>query len=228
VKRDDCRMLRSLFNAHGWFIVTSKNKLYMKLRHRMELHKFPYIHEKNWLDIPELYLEAPQGSSLFQTPTEKDYTEQNRESIQKKYQDMVQSIKQAKSHTHVEPWKDDAKIWSKILFSEPKPKKDTYFWNICNDDYNSFVSHIATNQHRLSSYSENLALYYDKIDQINLSLQSDLIDEVESLSSPRLEKFSDTPEKSSKEDSSLDNRIHKLNQLVNNILYRDKPEEGKL
>lgn len=111
---------------------------------------------------------------------------------------------------------------SKILITEPKPKKDTYFWSIWNEDYRSFLDHIATNQHRLSSYADNLAFYYDKIDEINSQLQADMINEVDSLSSPAIEKYDDTPDKSSKEDSSLDNRIQNLNQLVNNILYRDK------
>lgn len=39
-RRDDWRLLRSWINEHGCFIVTSKRKLYMKLRHRMEFHRF--------------------------------------------------------------------------------------------------------------------------------------------------------------------------------------------
>lgn len=107
--------------------------------------------------------------------------------------------------------------------------KDTYFWDIWNDDYNSFISHIATNQHRLSSYAENLSVYYDKIDEINSQLQSDLINEIKDFPSPKNHEYDESPDKSFWEDSVLDNRIENLNKLVNNILYggRKSKAEGK-
>ena len=122
-KRDDWRMLRSLVNGHGCFIVTSWKKIYMKLRHRMEFHKFSsLIDQRGKLDIPKLYLKASKGSSLFQTPTEIDYTLKKEVKIEKMYEDMIWNIKQGGVHKPVTPWKDNDKMWSKILLDEFKPK----------------------------------------------------------------------------------------------------------
>ena len=181
------------------------------------------------LDIPKLYMDAPRGSSLFQTPTEIAETVKNHDRIVQKYNDTILRYKSSKLGQNLVSWATDDKKLSKKQIAEPKPKKDTHFCGIWNDDYKSFRSHIATNQHRLRSYSDSLASFYDKIDCINTELQEQMINDIESISSPKVEKYEEIPEKSSKEGSSLDDRLQNLNQLVNNILYRDvKPfEKGR-
>lgn len=132
------------------------------------------------------------------------------------------------------PWSNHIKLWSKLLFAEPKPKKDTYFWWICNDDYDSYISHITTNQHKLSSYAENLAVYYDTIDMINSELESELIHKFVSIPSPEKEERLLVSEESKSEEilenieiSHIESRLSYLNEMIDNILYGGNSKPSK-
>lgn len=132
----------------------------MKMRHRMEVHKFGRDLTTKKYEIPKLCMNAPFGTSLFQTPLELQHSLENKDKIESKYRGMVDKLKNKGNARPLTPCSNNDKICSQILIAEPKPKKDTYFCCICNEDYHSYISHIATNQHKLSSYADNLAQYY--------------------------------------------------------------------
>lgn len=224
-KKDDSRLLRSLVNGEGWLIVTSRKKIYMKMRHRMEFHKFSKDQTTKKFEIPRLCLDAPLGTSLFQTPSEFNYSLEHKVKIEDKYKGMIQKLQNKHNTKPPTPCSSHDKICSKILIAEPKPKKDTYFCCICNDDYNSYISHITTNQHKLSSYAENLAQYYEKIDHINTQLNSN--NSALNLWSPAKEKFSisDPNQSEPKTPDKVEKRIDRLSEMIDNILYNDKPKK---
>lgn len=120
-----------------------------------------------------------------------------------------------------------------MLFAEPKPKKDTYFCCIWNDDYDSYISHIVTNQHKLSTYAENLAVYYDKIDKINSELESELIHKFVSIPSPEKERLLVSEDSMSDdmqeniEISHIESRLSYLNEMIDNILYGGNSKQSK-
>ena len=192
------------------------------MRHRMEFHKFSMNQNTHLLEVARMVLDAPRGTSIFQTPSEYKYSMENKEKYESKYRSMMEKIKGKSSSKPLTPCRTDAKIWSKMLIAEPKPKKDTYFCWIWNDDYNSYISHIGTNQHKLSSYSENLAEYYEKIDTVITQVTEDM-------HSPKKESisYSDQSEKVSTPDTKhkkLENHLSSLNQMIDDILYKEKPK----
>lgn len=126
-KRDDSRILRSLVNGEGCFIVTSKKKVYMGMRHRIEFNRFLKDPQTKKWEVPKLCLNAPKGTSLFQTPSELKYSLENKEKIEHKYNSMVEALIKKHNKKPVTPCSNHTKLCPKILITEPKPKKDTYF-----------------------------------------------------------------------------------------------------
>lgn len=232
-KKDDCRLLRSLVNGEGCFIITSRKKVYMKMRHRMEYHKFSSEKNMRKFDIPKLCMNAPKGTSLIQTSSELQHSLENKERIEGRYAAMILKLSDKFLSKSLTPWANDQICW-KIAIEEPKPKKDSYYCWIWNDDYVSYISHIATNQHKLSSYADNLAQYYDQIDTINLQLGSDLIEKFAKVCSPLKEDYNEAEDLRSefrtpqKEDDYNVERLSHMNQLIDNILYKGKKTKGRM
>ena len=203
----------------------------MRKRVRMEFHKFSFNQETKKFEIPKLRINAPKGSSLFQTSQEENEISENREKLEEKYKLMVEKLKHKSSPLQIKPCDKDDKICSKLWIAEPKPKKDTYFCCIWNDDYQSYISHITTNKHKLSSYSEDLAQIYEGIDAINKEISEEMINNLtksqsqnqESNISDLSDHILDSPENKSSEDE----RMNKLESMVNNILYKKKAKEEK-
>ncbi|CAI2359193.1 unnamed protein product [Moneuplotes crassus] len=229
-KRDDCRLLRSVINGKGCFIVTS-GKIFMKLRRRMEFHQFSYNHQTHKFEVPQLSLDAPQGTSIFQTPAEYKETKKNSHEIERRHLAKVEKFRK-KCVVTKEPMNKHMRDCPKTRIIEPKPKKDNFFCCVCNDDYNDYISHIGTNQHKLSSYADNLKEYYEKIDEINEELNSQVnhglpsenseIDE-----SPRVVDSQDlvleTPER-----KNIQDRLTRMDKILDNLMQEklNKPKKS--
>lgn len=104
--------------------------------------------------------------------------------------------------------------------------KDSYFCNIWNDDYNDYISHITTNKHKLSSYSDNLAEYYEKIDNINSELSSEIIMNFVNMESSKLEGSGSVEDSDNNLDyhdkNKLGDRLNKIDQMIHKIMYMGK------
>ena len=131
------------------------------------------------------------------------------------------------------PWSSDKKLWQNMLFAEPRPKKDTYYWWVWNENYYNYISHITTNQHKLSSYADDLAVYYNSIDQINSELESEMIHKFLSVPSPEKENLLLSDDSKSNEPlekveiSNIESRLSYLNEMIDNILYGGSSKQPK-
>jgi hypothetical protein len=65
----------------------------MKMRHRIEFHKFSRDQTTQKLEIAQLFLNAPIGSSIFQTPSEINDSNLNRAKIEDKYRSVIENLK---------------------------------------------------------------------------------------------------------------------------------------
>jgi len=86
----------------------------MRKRVRMEFHKFSFNQETKKFEIPKLRINAPKGSSLFQTSQEENEISENREKLEEKYKLMVEKLKHKSSPLQIKPCDKDDKICSKL------------------------------------------------------------------------------------------------------------------
>ena len=68
-------------------------KVYMNFRHRMDFQKFERDIETRKFEIPKLWLNAPKGTSIFQTTNEINYSLENQEKIESKYRNLVRWLR---------------------------------------------------------------------------------------------------------------------------------------
>ena len=94
----------------------------MKMRARMEFHKFSRNIETKQLEIPKLWKNAPQGTSIFQTPSESKESISNIDKLEEKYRKMVEKWKMKKDPRARKTWNNHPKHSKNDDINEPKPK----------------------------------------------------------------------------------------------------------
>jgi hypothetical protein len=76
----------------------------------MEFHKFSMNQNTHLLEVARMVLDAPRGTSIFQTPSEYKYSMENKEKYESKYRSMMEKIKGKSSSKPLTPCRTDAKI----------------------------------------------------------------------------------------------------------------------
>ena len=234
-KRDDSKLLKYWQNGEGMFLVTSKKKTCLNFKHHMELYKFERNPETKQYDLPEMWLNSPKGTSIFQSYSEIQVSVENQELIESKYRSMIKCLKNSLTLRPITPWSYDNKLWNRILFDESKIKKDTYFWWVWSEDLNSDISSIASYKNKNFVFSEDYSAYYESIDKAIEELETETIKNFVGLASPSYEEFSfsecsenrenwlsPAPSPVKKTRKELSTKLSDLSSIIDNILFGSK------
>ena len=150
--------------AHMVLTAFSSN---IKRSNRQHSHTFAYIIKSKSYDVHKTNLEAPDGTSIFQTESEHIKSVNNYAMLMNKYQGQVFNLKKAKE--------------TKTEFLEQEPVQNK-FCTICGANYVSIHKHLKDEEHisRIDDYKED----YDTIDKLCSELDMDKL-----LSIKTVEKF---------------------------------------